>query len=74
MSNVKEPLNDSLPDKLTIMAVDSSGNPRPVTYYRSDALLSCPRRIEDIYRFFGRDESDSEMACMARTTEMPEQL
>ena len=56
MSNVKEPLNESLPDKLTIMAVDSSGNPRPVTYYRADALLSCPRRIEDIYNFFGRDK------------------
>lgn len=56
MSNAKEPLNDSLPDKLTIMAVDSSGNPRPVTYYRADALLSCPRRIEDIYNFFRRDK------------------
>lgn len=57
MSNKpKHPRNYELPDRLTIMAVDESGNERPVTYYRADALLTCPRRIEDVYDFFGRDE------------------
>lgn len=47
-----------LPVNLTIMAVDESGNERPVTYYRADTLLASPRTIEDIFYFQGCKEEN----------------